>query len=255
MDLVGRGRRGPRKAVDRWLLEAVRYQRDDPRGASPETLVRRYPAVATAYEIHRRAGIQRRLIEAWILTGGDDKSIARETGISQVAVDAYEQLFFNVRDRLGASDYVLHAIARSHRSNPQLRAEIVQKLGYFQGPLVFQTALEAIGGSLGLLGGDLPEPDLATAKGRNQARIQLLLDIQTLDMSEFKPCELQQLQEIAQEIGSETLPDTRLRADWGNVWRKLPVKRTTTVDKFANESRLATSKWANSNDISQKLAA
>lgn len=255
LDLVGRGRRGPRKSVDQWLLEAVRYQRDESRGASPLTLARRYPAVAAAHEIHRRQHAQRLLIEAWLLAGADDELIALETGTGPAVLEAYEQLFFNVRDRLRASDYVLNAIARSHRTDPHPRAETVQRLAYAEGPVVLKAILEAVGGSSGLLCGELPAPDLTTAKGRNQARIQLLLDIQSLDMDKFRASELRQLQQIARGIDSAALPDTRLCADWSVVWRQLPVKRTTTVDDFAKECRSTPSGWADLLDISQKQAA
>ncbi|MEQ8667537.1 MAG: hypothetical protein RIC12_00095 [Pirellulales bacterium] len=225
--IVEAGRRGPRSSVESWLLEAVRYRREASRSCSPEKLSARYPAVHAAQSIHHHEHARRSLLEAWILSGSDDAQIASESEASPEVIEAYEQLFFNVRDRLGASDFILWAIRHVHGTAPHPRAEVVQRLAYFGGPTCLRAVLDAVGIPVGLLGESAwPAVDLGTAAGRNQARIQLLIDLETLDLSELTPKELCRLREIGRRSAAATSSVRTYRAGWDVVLDKLPIKAT-----------------------------
>ncbi|MEQ9379824.1 MAG: hypothetical protein RJP95_03100 [Pirellulales bacterium] len=108
---------------------------------------------------------------------------------------------------------------------PHPRAEVVQRLAYFGGPTYLRAVLDAVGGPVGLLGRSAwPAVDLGTAAGRNQARIQLLIDLETLDLSDLTPRELCRLQEIGRRSEAAAPPERTYRVGWDVVLDKLPVK-------------------------------
>lgn len=250
LDLVEDGRRGPRESVDPWLIEAVRYQRDASRKCLPETLAKRYPAVHAAQRLHLGEIAHRLLLETWILTGTDNDEVGRRVGISPVVVDAYEHLFFNVKDRLDATDFVIARLSHSHRTQLYPRAEVVQRQAYFCGPVVLEAMLEAIGGPLGFLGGPWPEADLSTPEGRRQVRIQLLLDVETLDLSEVGPRELLHLREICEQPRVEAAKEVSWRANWDTVLDKLPIKQTVDDSEVGGGERSA---WVFGQDLLAEL--
>ena len=49
-------------------------------------------------------------IEAYILAGGDDETIASKTGCEPAVISAYEAVFFNVRDKLHHPNYVVNVV-------------------------------------------------------------------------------------------------------------------------------------------------
>ena len=50
------------------------------------------------------------LVEAQLLAGLDDQTIARSVGTLPGAIERYEQLFFNVRDRLAVENWILQVV-------------------------------------------------------------------------------------------------------------------------------------------------
>src|ERR1700733_5058202 len=51
-------------------------------------------------------------IEARILAGETDREIATRIGCSEEIIQAYEALFFNVRDKLNRTDYILNVVLK-----------------------------------------------------------------------------------------------------------------------------------------------
>lgn len=95
----------------------------------------------------------RALIEARILAGQSDEEIAKKSGTLAGAVRLFERLYFNVRDRLDARDWILRCILgpeidvhldeAGHVTAAQLDA-VYRLLGYFGGP----AAVDFIGSGL-----------------------------------------------------------------------------------------------------------
>lgn len=104
----------------------------------------RMPAIHQAHEIHQQDGALRWVLEACLLTGQASEEIGWKLDLSAAVVDWYERLFFNVRDRLSASDWiVLQAIGKKavHGCTKQDLNLILKLLGYFGGPLVLEMCL------------------------------------------------------------------------------------------------------------------
>lgn len=80
--------------------------------------VSRVPAaVRTAYEVWAADQMPRWLLEAQLLTPRTFGEIAAECSLSEVAVHAFHELFFDVRSRLQARDWIMSLAVRSHPLN------------------------------------------------------------------------------------------------------------------------------------------
>lgn len=74
-------------------------------------LSERYPALYPAREIYARPEQgQRGELEARLLTGDTPEEVAASMGLSPELVRWYEQLFFQVRDRLGNVSWIIHQV-------------------------------------------------------------------------------------------------------------------------------------------------
>jgi hypothetical protein len=113
---------------DHWIARAIRFQVALTRagaGADPSRnrLAEAQPAPFAAYHLWRQGEHPWRwALEARLLAGEPPEAIAARCGLSAAAVVAYEALFFNVRDRLEATDYIsLIAIGpiMTHGGRPQ----------------------------------------------------------------------------------------------------------------------------------------
>lgn len=85
-------------------------------------------------------------VEAMILARQTDEEIAPTMGATEEAVDAYEQVFYHVRDRIDQRNYIASVVIgdtfMSGLANKT--SEMVAKyFGYFAGPLVLKTILDA----------------------------------------------------------------------------------------------------------------
>jgi hypothetical protein len=70
------------------------------------------PSVTEAANLWKRAGLTRWLLEARLLTPLSLLEIGRLAGLAPETVQAYEALFFNVRDRLAARDYIYVSVLK-----------------------------------------------------------------------------------------------------------------------------------------------
>ena len=76
-------------------------------------LARRYPALAEAHCLYRSAEPLRRAeLEARLLAGEDDATVAAKVGLSAPGVAMYHDVFFDIRPRLGADFYILDVVLR-----------------------------------------------------------------------------------------------------------------------------------------------
>src|SRR5262249_41147534 len=107
--LVERRRRvSPRD--DCWVRAAAAYLRGLARcagEAAREKVARRFPEVDAAFALNRTGEPLRRAeVEARLLAGEDFAAVGEKCGLPIGAVARYHQVFFDVRDRLNARDFV-----------------------------------------------------------------------------------------------------------------------------------------------------
>jgi hypothetical protein len=89
-------------------------------------------------------GHQRYAVEARLLAGQTNREIARRCHIIPGAIEYYEQLYFNVRDRLNARDYIIGQIITPPNGIglQDFTLELSAKFfGYFGGPVVLEFVL------------------------------------------------------------------------------------------------------------------
>jgi hypothetical protein len=100
----------PRRGLDLWVKRALRFlgdrvasQGDDSIGQSG----RLDPAILGAFEIRFSAEPRlRSVLEARVLAGQTAQAIAELCGIDADVVEAFERLHYDLRDRLGAGDFI-----------------------------------------------------------------------------------------------------------------------------------------------------
>jgi hypothetical protein len=95
----------PHVALAAKFLKARVGRRQQPKLA----ISKRFEAVSTAHHIHGAAETTRGEIEARLLSGEDDGTIARKAGVGEAVVAVYSKVFFDVRDALakGAGDWLM----------------------------------------------------------------------------------------------------------------------------------------------------
>ena len=108
-----------------------------------------------AHCLYHAADVERRqILEARLLTGESDEEIARRFDIAPDAVNCYEKLFFNVRDRLHCSDWIYLTTLRrpaagAANENGALTDEergfVYRRFGYYGGPLVLDAEISVLG--------------------------------------------------------------------------------------------------------------
>jgi hypothetical protein len=135
------------KQDDVWTRRAAGYRKSLARCKTDHQLsqlVTRFPDIHIAHEIFVAGGLRRLELESRLLARESSEEIALKVGVTQEIVDAYEALFFTVRDRIEALAYIVVAAVKKPRSDePFAPAEerFVRALAYFGGPLVVDAAL------------------------------------------------------------------------------------------------------------------
>lgn len=99
-----------------------------------------FPGIYHAYGLHTsRDELVKHILQARLLAGQSDQEIARSLHLTPQCVHWYEAVFFNVRDRLEAKDWVVRAVL-----GPAVERGVVQRpwdatlklFGYFHGPVM-----------------------------------------------------------------------------------------------------------------------
>lgn len=91
----------------------ARIQAGESNSVAQGQVYRKFEALATAYELYASRTTRSHValvLESRLLAGYDDREIASSSGTIPDAINAYEQLFFNVRDRLSCQDWVMTAV-------------------------------------------------------------------------------------------------------------------------------------------------
>jgi hypothetical protein len=102
----------------------LRYRRYNASGR--QRLMMENPGLYTAWLLHERAEDEYEtvfIIQARILARQSDKEVAREFSTLPSAIEWYEKLFFNVRDRFDAHDWILRKVLAPALTESRVRAE------------------------------------------------------------------------------------------------------------------------------------
>lgn len=143
------GRRRAPGTEDEWTQLAFRYQRSEVQATDAYaqfTMAENYPEVFYAATIYRQRGQGserghplRLALEARLLAGSSDAEIAEAVGIDAEVVECYEKLFFNVREKLRNTDYIMTVVigAAMYTGLSERDFDLLWKLfGYLYGPKV-----------------------------------------------------------------------------------------------------------------------
>lgn len=102
-------------------------------------------ALEKALQLHQENGLQRWMLEAYLVTGLSDEQVANRCKLTASIVSWYEAVFFRVRDRLDAQDYIGGRIIGPGRWRG-FREDELNRLwmtfGYFGGPILLDAFID-----------------------------------------------------------------------------------------------------------------
>lgn len=136
----------PSDGDDPKTLAVVDYIRGRQRGACCDSSrrVETVAAIDGAITLARSNDRTRWEVEARILARQTDDEIATRTGLAPAVVGWYEVLFFNVRDRLNARDWIIcRAIGSGFSVACQDLGQVLRAVGYLGGPAALDVMLAA----------------------------------------------------------------------------------------------------------------
>ena len=149
-------------------LRFVRALANCTNGEAQAELARRMPGWYRANEIYKTGGPTRWLIESRILAGQTLLEVARAMGLSSAAVYWYEKVFFNVVERLEATDYIQKKII-GKTAFDSITAEdtevLLKLLAYYGGPVVLEASLPYVLNGLRSDLGNLSEEEAGILEG------------------------------------------------------------------------------------------
>jgi hypothetical protein len=126
-----------------WLFrKALSRCRTD---ADREQLALEFPGLAEAHGVYSGEPLRRAELEARLLAGSDDFTVAGKLGLSPAAVSVYHDLFFDVRPHLDAPVYVLGVVLGGKPFavlKPDDRESILKTLGYQLGDKAVDAVLD-----------------------------------------------------------------------------------------------------------------
>lgn len=128
----------------KWIKKAVAFRRAI-RAADTDELKRRvanrYPDLFWAHYAWENNNPIKHQLEAYFLAREENWTIGFKCGLAPEQVDAYECVFFNVREKLDHPAYILHSVVGPalHRSFSDRDYSAIWKLyAYFYGPYVLE---------------------------------------------------------------------------------------------------------------------
>lgn len=173
--LVSKRRRFSHSHDDETTERAVRYLRERARGRSANlgSVVRKhFQDIHLACQLHENGGASQLLVEARILARQTSAEIGLLTSVPPEVVSAYEALFFQVRDRLDARDWITVRVIGLGMSQQPDPAAVFKLFAYLGGPMVLESAAPFL-----VEGKDLfdPPPHLGTPEGRQDQVVRLAI--------------------------------------------------------------------------------
>ena len=186
-----------KRTNDKWLIDAYRFQialakcKDE---ADRYELMDKYPDIYGAYLIYNRGDAEERhparfAIEARILASQSDYDIARRMGIRPEVIAIYENVFFNVRDKLSNKDYISTVVM-----GPSIYAgltdrdyDLLWKLyGYMYGPVALDAFINST--SRTFRPEKIEEVDAALAEDIKSTLVKkVAVTMRTFTINQFSP--------------------------------------------------------------------
>lgn len=131
----------------RWIKRAVNFKVAYENCGSDDLALRRLanmtPDIYWAHKLwHQDKQLMRWDVEARLLARCNNFEAAYSLGLPDAVVEAYENLFFNVREKLQHSQYILHCVIGEavQRGLSEREYDTLWKIyGYYYGPHVLQT--------------------------------------------------------------------------------------------------------------------
>ncbi len=137
----GPSRRWDKDANAGWIKRAIRFierYEDATTVDKKYALADKFPDIFWAHKMFvSTTNIIKYSIEAHVLAGSTNRDIAMRTNCADKTVDTYCQLFFDVRDRLGCTQWVVHSIigVSVHNGLAERQYDLLWKLyGLMMGP-------------------------------------------------------------------------------------------------------------------------
>ena len=148
--LLARNELQPSRVDDRTVKRATKFLRSLDRSETAgdtQLLFNRDPALYWAHRLYQGQNEMYSLraeLEARILANDNPERMSTVTGLSEQAIQNYEQMFFDVRSRLKCSGFILHVIIGTalHRGFTERDYQILWKFyGYTYGPDVLEALI------------------------------------------------------------------------------------------------------------------
>ena len=135
-----------------WYMKHYMAAGDD--GEERQRISLQMPHVEQAHRLYVAADVERRqILEARLLTGESSAEIAERFATDAKTVNYYEQLFFNVRDRMDCRDWIVKTILGSPQDRSPSRDGVLtvaqrglayKLFAYFGGPLVLDSLIGSL---------------------------------------------------------------------------------------------------------------
>jgi hypothetical protein len=138
-----------RRPLDAWVKQAIQFQRDHAAGKGEASIGRSGrldPVILEAFEIRFSAEPRlRSVLEARVLAGQPAPAIAEHCGLTADVVEAFERLFFDIRNRLAAGDFIRATVNGVEPSDgiPDVDA-LMKTYAFAMGPLVLDALLAVL---------------------------------------------------------------------------------------------------------------
>jgi hypothetical protein len=128
-----------------WICQAYSFQRslEEATPSQQERLAQEMPDIFWAQALYRANNSMKDSIEAHILARESNFEIGFHCNLAPTTVEAYEQLFFHVRDKLQHRKYILHCVLGDavHKGLSEREFGLLWKLyGYNLGPHVLSAS-------------------------------------------------------------------------------------------------------------------
>lgn len=148
------------RAYRRLLLEWEKYRHHEVRRGE---VFEEFPDVYQAHQLHYSSDVEtRQILEACLLTQESFAEIGKRFGVTPKAIEYFEAIFFNVRDRLSNRNWIRMVILGNCRqfgdgANDRLsldqRGYALRLLAYFGGPLALDAMIN------GMVPASMPQDD------------------------------------------------------------------------------------------------
>ena len=142
-------------------------------------------------------------MQARLLARRTFDQIALVSGLTAGTIESYEGLFFNVRDRLDARDWIVaRAIGTTTSEDSTLdRGALLKSFAYFGGPDVLRSVAPYVLGEQDPFG---PPLDLTTPQGRSEQVARLAVAIHLLPHDATSVTKLLRINTLVLDLGTKS---------------------------------------------------